>query len=62
MDRLNPIDILIAIVIKGIILGAILAVAWPTKCLIDAGAKFIYTKTRDAIKPVTIMKVKKSEV
>jgi len=47
LDITNPLDIIGGLVLKGIILGFILFIAWPTKQLLDKGAQLLFLKAKE---------------
>ena len=51
--------LVVAIVLKGIFLGCVLAVAWPVKQGIDSGAKYLWDKSKDALTPLKSVMVDK---
>lgn len=50
MDNFNPIDLIISIVIKGIMLGIVLAIAWPVKCLADKSFTVVWASFTNFMK------------
>ena len=47
LDITSPLDIVGGLVIKGIVLGFILFIAWPTKQLLDKGAQLLFLKAKE---------------
>ena len=49
-DTLNPLQVGAAIVTKGVMLGVMLAIAWPVKQGIDKVCSMGYNKAKDAMR------------
>lgn len=59
-DKLDPIQILFAILIKGVLLGVILFIALPVKNMLDKGARAVGNTAKDAFRKERTVKVKQS--
>ena len=58
MDRINPIDIILGIIFKGIMLGIVIAIAWPVKALVDYLAISGYRKIKEIVRPTVEVPIK----
>ena len=56
-EHFNPVTFILSIIIHGIILGAILAVAWPVKCLLTGGATKLWNKSTDLLRKPEVVRV-----
>jgi hypothetical protein len=61
-SNFNLTDFIMGIIIKGIILGVVLAIAWPVKQLCDKGAIWAYMKVKELPKKRVVQEIDKKLV
>ena len=61
-DHFNPFTFVISLVIHGIILGVILAIAWPVKQLLTAGGVKLWNGATSSLRPVREVSAKREQV
>ena len=57
MDHVHPVNIVLALIIKGIVLGIIIAIAWPVKTLIDLTVRTLYYKIKELTLPTVRVEI-----